>query len=113
MSEIVDNLVDGLLDRESDTGCTVSWAGQTVVCSGGGAREGKVLDIGGFKPNAQVVIVIRLSVLAPNMGRPTNKQSISFVSAPGAPAKALRVETATVLYNAILVLECNDPSAGS
>lgn len=113
MSEIVDTLIDGLLDREADTGSTATWGGQTVPCSGGGAREGKMLDIGGFRPNASVVIVIRMAALDTTGGRPSTKQTVTYVSDPTATGKVLLIDNVTLLYNQILVLECRDPNQGS
>jgi len=89
----------------------VTWAGQRLPCSGGASKEGKTLDIGGFKPNAEVVLVVRVATLAPG-GRPSQKQTVQYVSAPNAAARALRIDTVTTLYDAILVLECNDPNQG-
>jgi hypothetical protein len=113
VSEIIDTLIDGLLEREADTGSTVRWFAQTMPCSGGSSKEGKTLDIGGFRPNAQVVLVLRIAVLDPSAGRPRSKQTINYVSAPLAASRALLIDTATTLYDAILVLECNDPNQGS
>lgn len=110
MIEIIDRLTDGLLDREADTGSTVSWNGQTVPCSGGAARDGKTLDFGGFKLNAAVVLVVRISILDPTKGLPALKQTVQYLSAPSGPTQSLRLENLTIIYNAILVLECNDPN---
>lgn len=113
MSEIIDTLVDGLLDREADVGSTVTLGGVTVPCSGGSSRDGKALDIGGFRPDASVVIVVRVAVLGVGSLKPLPKQSVSYVSEPGAAAKSLRIDNLTLLYNELLVLECNDPAQGS
>lgn len=110
MSDIIDTLTDGLLDREADTGSTFTWSTQTVPCSGGASKEGKSLDFGGFKFNADVVIVVRIGALDPTKGLPIQKNQVSYVSAPSAPARSLRIDSITTLYNALLVFECNDPN---
>jgi hypothetical protein len=113
VSEIIDTLVDGLLDRESDTGSIMTWFGQALPCSGGASKEGKMLDIGGFKPNAAVVLVLRISLLAGGATTPLAKHSLTYTSEPGATPRKLLIDTVTTLYNELLVLECNDPSQGA
>lgn len=113
MSELVDTLIDGLIDREQEIGSRINWAGQDMACSGGSSKEGKMLDIGGFKPNAAVTIVLRVSLLEAGSGLPKSKQSLVYASSPGAPTRSLRIDAVNTLYNSILVLECNDPSQGA
>lgn len=113
MNEITELIIDGLLEREQAVGSIVTWAGQEIPCSGGDSLEGKVLDLGGFRLNARVVLVVRIAALDPDGGRPLPRQSMRYISEPCAPAKALRVDTVTTLYNEILVLGCNDPNDGT
>lgn len=110
MNEITDLLIDALRDQESDVGSTLTWSGQELPCSGSESREGKVLTIGGFRFNASVVLVLRIAELDPDVGRPVPKNTLLYVSAPGASARTLRIDTVSTLYNQILVLECNDPN---
>jgi hypothetical protein len=109
MSELTDTLIEGLLERETE-GSRLSWAGQNLPCSGGAEVGGKVLDLGGWRPNADATVVLRIGALADPGTRPQEKQLVTYTSRPGATAKNLRVDSATLFYNVVLVLECNDPN---
>ena len=113
MNEITEPIIDALLDREAAVGGVVFWAGQELPCSGGDSLEGKILDLGGFRFNARVVLVVRIAVLDPAAGRPLPKQSVRYISEPCAAPRLLRVDTVTTLYNEVLVLGCNDPNDGA
>lgn len=110
MSELVDTLIDSLLEREADVGSTITWAGSDYPCSGGAELGGKTLSEGGFRLSSQVPIVLRTAVFSDQNTRPREKQILIYKSSPTALAKTLRIDAATLLYDSILVLDCNDPS---
>jgi hypothetical protein len=110
MSELTDTLIEGLLEREAEEGSQLAWAGGNYPCSGGAEVGGKKLDLGGWKPNADVTVVLRTGALPDANTRPQEKQLVIYTSRPGATAKNLRIDSATLLYDVILVLECNDPN---
>ena len=113
MDEATELLLDGLLDGE-EAGALITWNGADYPCCGGPELGGKLLGAGGFRVTAQVTIALRLDQFAvPEAGGPAGpqeKQRLTYTSAPGAPARALRVDTRTVFRNALLILECNDPN---
>jgi hypothetical protein len=110
MSDVVDTLTEGLLEREAAEGSQITYAGETYPCSGGAEFGGKKLELGGWKINADVSLVLRTAVFAGQQARPREKQLLAYTSQPGAAARALRIDSATLLYNAFLLLECNDPN---
>lgn len=109
MDDATQCLLDGLIDSES-AGAVVNWAGGEVPCCGGEELGGKLLQAGGFRMSAQVTVVLRLDLFAGGAAAPQEKQRLTYTSAPGATARALRIDTRTIFRNALLILECNDPN---
>ncbi len=113
MSELSDMLIEGLLQREGECESSINWAGADYPCSGGAEFGGKKLDIGGMKLNEDVKIVVRVSIFPDGPGRPSEKQTLTYTSAPGAAPRRLRIDSVTPIYDAVLVLECNYVSKGA
>ena len=113
MNEVTEILLEGLKERESQIGSALIWAGKRLPCSGGAELGGKLLQAGGYRVTAAVPLVLRLAVLPDGIGRPQEKQTLSYFSVPGAAGRSLRIDSVTVLYDAVLVLECEDPRQGA
>ena len=113
MNEIAEALTDGLIEREAAVGAVLTWAGNTYPCSGGAEAGGKKLEAGGFKVTSDVSIVVRTAVFPAGVGRPKEKQTLTYTSTPGATAVALRIESITLLHDAVMVMECEHLFAGA
>jgi hypothetical protein len=118
MNAYAEMLVDGLVELEEMVGASFSWplaAGdqaEVYACSGGSELRGKRLDIGGFQFHADCVIVVRAALFG-NGPRPESKQRLVYRSTPEAAGRVWRVDAVRTVYDAILVLECNDPTQGA
>ncbi len=110
MSDVTDMLVDGLLAREEDVGAKVTFAGLTLPCSGGDELMAKLLQEGGFRSTAEVTVVVRMAALPDGTPLPSQQQSITYTSAPGALARPLRVKTVDSLMGVAMVIRCMDPN---
>jgi hypothetical protein len=106
MDEATEMLVDALIVAE-EAGASINWAGADFPCSAGPEMGGKMLGMGGYRVTAQETIVVRNAVFPEGTGLPLEKQLLSFTSAPGEAAKALRIDSLTGFRGAFLVLECN------
>jgi len=103
--------IEALLEREGSVGASIIFAGNPYPCCGGEATSGKTLDIGGWKPNADATLVLRLAVFG-GAPAPGLKDQVTYTSDPDAAPRQLRVESMKEFWGAVLVLACNDPSQG-
>lgn len=113
MNDVLTELVDGLLERETDLGGQIAFAGANYPCSGGDQLVMRLLQEGGFRQTAQTTIVVRVAVIPAGVALPQQKQSLSYTSTPGAVPQLLRVDSVDTVFNAILVLTCQDPNQPS
>ncbi len=108
MDLATETLVDGLIQTEQEVGAVLTWAGVEYPCTGGAQTGGRKLDLGGYKLNADVTIVVRTSVFGEGT-QPSEKRTVQYLSAPDATAVTLRIDVVTPVRGAVLVLECNFP----
>ncbi len=111
MTEQAQHLIDGLLETEAALGAVIQWGGRNYPCTGGPVFGGKRLDAGGFRLQADATLVLRLAVFA--NGTPQEKQLLSYCSTAEDAPRALRIKSATTLWGAVLILECEDPKQGA
>jgi hypothetical protein len=109
MSDVTDMILDGLLAREEDVGAQITFAGATMPCSGGDELMAKLLQQGGFKSTPDVTVVVRMAAFPDGLTLPLQQQSLTYISAPGALPRPLRVKTVDSLMGVAMVLKCMDP----
>ena len=113
MSEITDTMVDGLIEREADQQAVLIWPsgsadpGDRYPCSGSPRRAVQNLDLGGFKPWAEVTITVRTALFPDQATRPKTKHSVGYIMAPDAVPELLRIDEITLVNDAVMVFSCN------
>ena len=113
MSDTIDSLLDALLEREADLGATIVWGGSSYPCAGGSDFAKAILTPGGFKETTALTIVVRIGSFPGGVGFPAAKQTLSYLCAPGATGRSLRIEAVTQALGVFLVLNCIDPAQGA
>jgi hypothetical protein len=104
-----------LADVESYLGAacpTFTWLGAAFRCFPGSARDAKALDLGGFKPGADLTIVCRVDqfpAIAPDTS-PALPDIQEFLLYP-AGGRRWRIDAVETLPGGkLLRLSCNDPA---
>jgi hypothetical protein len=109
MNELAENFIEGLLEVEDLVGATIQWAGKTFPSVGGSERMRKRLDLGGFQLISGTATVVRMCVFG-NGARPQAKLTLIYKSERAGPAVEDRCGQG---WDAVLLLECNDPEQGA
>jgi hypothetical protein len=78
--------------RERDSGSKVTWAGTEYPCASGPAAKSKGLNLDGFAPLADLVIVIRRDIL-PSIPQP--QQTVSYSPGGTGESKSYRIDAVT------------------
>lgn len=111
MNAIAQALVDGLMVLEETVGATITWAGETYPCTGGGQLGGKMLGMGGYRITAQSSIAVRTALF--EGAKPKEKQTLIYTSAEDADPQTLRITNINSFHGAFMILECDDLQQGA
>ncbi len=113
MNDYARAMVLGIKDFEDTIGATINWAATDYPCAGGAVLGGKLLGQGGFRTTSQIQIAVRTCLFPDGAGRPSEKQTLTYKATPEATARALRIDNTTLLWDDVLLLDCNDPNEGT
>ena len=112
MSDVQDAIITAITEQELNTGGTVTWGGITVPCAGGIEFSKVQLGIGGFQLSADVQIMVRVNAFPPG-NLPKDKQTVTYISAPGSPPNRLKIECVDPYFGVALILNCNHIAQGA
>jgi|ERR1043166_5819304 hypothetical protein len=107
-------MTQAMLLLESQLGTTLSWAGTDgIPCVAALQRDGKRLDLGGFKLYADVQIKVRVAAFPSGAGLPQVEHLIKYSAGPGVPAVELLVQSIDRFWDVAMMLHCVHPAQGA
>jgi len=102
---IAEEIAADLLELESEIPKTFTWNGSSFPCAVSSDRRSKRLDSGGFEPEAELVLFVRVELFGSG-GRPASKQTLTYAE------KSWRIENVVApAGEPFLRLVCADPNA--
>jgi hypothetical protein len=113
LGDTVALMLESLALSESSLRCTLTWAGAEYPCTAGPAYRGKRIDEGGWRAHAQLKVKVRTVLFPEGVGFPQEKQTVQVKLSANGEARRYRIDAVTNYYDAVLLLECEDPAQGA